>query len=177
MYSSLFLLSLYTCHCSSDEKEILLPPLLAVELLDMHEEVDGTIVCEMALNCNLQSKTIEDVLAFRQKQVLELADVVQRGLRQDIMREHSDTTFRYCEILRERERILQEAATNIKRADADIYNDNERFTTEMKKLLDLVPKPGMEIGRLAGHLSAVRSVPAGEETPLPKRLRSGQATS
>ena len=43
-----------------EEAEILIPPLLAIELEEMHETADGTLVCKMGLNCNLQSKTIEE---------------------------------------------------------------------------------------------------------------------
>lgn len=72
-----------------EEKEILLPPLLAIELLGCESKADGTLVCSMDLNCNLQTKTIEQVLAIRKEQCVELADVIERGVADQCAESHA----------------------------------------------------------------------------------------
>ena len=54
------------------EREILLPPLTGLEMQSFTKLRDGTLLYTMDLNINLQSKTIEEVLAVRKKQCVEL---------------------------------------------------------------------------------------------------------
>ena len=63
-----------------DESEILLPPLTGLEVTAFKSDDVGTLVFDMQLNVNMQSMTIEEVLALRKKQSLELAEVVSRDL-------------------------------------------------------------------------------------------------
>ena len=55
------------------ECEILIPPLTGLEVLRKSRLADGTLLFEMALNVNLQSKTIEEILAARWSSTVELA--------------------------------------------------------------------------------------------------------
>ena len=48
------------------------------------EEASGTLVYTMDLNCNLQSKTIEQVLGMRKEQCVELAGVVKLGVEREL---------------------------------------------------------------------------------------------
>ena len=48
------------------------------------EEAGGTVVYTMDLNCNLQSKTIEQVLGMRKEQCVELAGVVRLGVEREL---------------------------------------------------------------------------------------------
>ena len=54
------------------EREILLPPLTGLEMQSFTKLRDGTLLYTMDLNTNLQSKTIEEVLAVRKKPCVEL---------------------------------------------------------------------------------------------------------
>jgi hypothetical protein len=54
-----------------------------LEVQDFERLTDGTLVYTMGLNINLQSMTIEEVLAVRKKQCRELAAVVGRSLERE----------------------------------------------------------------------------------------------
>eukprot|EP01051_Picozoa_sp_SAG22_P006230 SAG22_NODE_401_length_11080_cov_18.258082_5_plen_553_part_00 len=69
-----------------EEAEILIPPLTGLEVLGFRQADDGLLEYSMALNCNLQSMTIEEVLAVRKKQCVELLDVVTRGVTAEVSR-------------------------------------------------------------------------------------------
>ena len=58
-------------------------PLTGLEVQDFERLTDGTLVYTMGLNINLQSMTIEEVLAVRKKQCRELATVVGRSLERE----------------------------------------------------------------------------------------------
>jgi hypothetical protein len=67
-----------------EEREILLAPLTGLEVLRHAEEAGGTLVYTMDLNCNLQSKTIQQVLGMRKEQCVELAGVVRLGVEREL---------------------------------------------------------------------------------------------
>ena len=120
-----------------DEAEILLPPLLALEMIDMHERTDGTIVCTVALNCNLQSKTIEQVLAIRKRQCEELVNVVERGIERDLQVARPASINESW--LRGLQAEAQQKAGAITDESSEAYNDNARFTEEVTETVRLVP--------------------------------------
>eukprot|EP01050_Picozoa_sp_SAG11_P015478 SAG11_NODE_2012_length_3924_cov_1.906667_1_plen_272_part_00 len=109
------------------EKEILIPPLTGLEVLSQGRLADGTLLFSMGLNVNLQSQTIEEVLAVRKKQCLELAAVVRKSI--------NDAGAR-VEQIDKLDQIIAER-------DAAEYNKNEVFTVQLAKLIGLVPEaPG-----------------------------------
>ena len=121
-----------------EEKEILIPPLLAVELLgEIAEQEDGTLVCHMGLNCSLQSKTIEQVLAVRKTQCLELAQVVDRGVAKELgaAEAGSINAVWFADLKAQAE----QKAELIAQEDAEAYNGNERLTVEVTETVQLVP--------------------------------------
>ena len=62
------------------EREILLPPLTAMEVVEIEDFVDGGAFqirkLHVRLNTNMVSMTIENLLSTRKKQVSELAEIV-----------------------------------------------------------------------------------------------------
>ena len=65
------------------EKEVTLTPLTGLEILNSGQLSDDTMVFEMGLNVNLQSLTIEQILARRQKWCLELAGSLSNELQKE----------------------------------------------------------------------------------------------
>eukprot|EP01052_Picozoa_sp_SAG31_P039678 SAG31_NODE_5553_length_2461_cov_1.270957_3_plen_403_part_01 len=128
------------------EKEILLPPLLAIEVLDVTELSDETIMFEMGMNCNMQSKTIEQVLAIRKEQCSELAEVVAIGVKAELERSKEGSISHEWLLGMLKEAQVRKAEIESKTLDdSDFYNDNEHFTTEITSTIRLVPKAFPEL--------------------------------
>lgn len=192
------------------EKEILLPPLLALELIPLkdskqndanpnssnrdtisakststtgqedegnghgntfdwiREEKDGTLVCTMDLNINMQSMTIEEVLALRKKQCLEMAEVVQRDL---VTHSHTGDVPRRLKAVRDKLEDMK------KKDDTDVnaYNDNARFVGVSEGLLAQLPRIGDEVEVLDIHAKTEAAALAGH--PLPSVTAMASVTS
>eukprot|EP01052_Picozoa_sp_SAG31_P055346 SAG31_NODE_15233_length_764_cov_1.142857_1_plen_120_part_01 len=117
-----------------DEVEILLPPLTGLEVLDYVENrVDGTLIFRMQLNINLQSLTIEQVLALRHKQCLELAELVSRDLALHV---------NLGDIPGRRAAIEQQMTAIRDEDDLTIFNDNVRFVKSIEMSLANLPRAG-----------------------------------
>eukprot|EP01052_Picozoa_sp_SAG31_P017584 SAG31_NODE_1210_length_9377_cov_21.101207_3_plen_1379_part_00 len=117
-----------------DEVEILLPPLTGLEVLDHFEtSTDGTLVFRMQLNVNLRSLTIEEVLALRHKQCVELAELVSRDLA--LHANLGDIPSRQTAIKKQLSAIKGET-------DPAVFNDNVRFVNSIEMLLANLPRGG-----------------------------------
>ena len=115
-----------------DEAEILLPPLTGLEVGSYVEKADGTLVYTMHLNINLKSMTIEQVIAARQTQCLELADVVGRDLALHVA--VGDVAHRQA--------AAEQQRAAIKADDPNAFNDNDKFVQATEALLGQLPRRG-----------------------------------
>ena len=106
-------------------------PLTGLEVIEFEQLHDKTLLFTMGLNINLQSMTIEQVLAVRKTQCTELANVVQRSLENE--RDHPPNhDLAYDDDLhRQRfEGLLDRAkedASLIEDKDFAWFNDNANF--------------------------------------------------
>ena len=148
------------------EHEILLPPLTGLEVLGYAEGADRTLVYTMQLNINMQSMTIEQVLAQRQKQCLELADVVGRDLASHVRA--GDIPRRQAELARRLSAIEAEP-------DVNVFNGNAKFVEVTEALLELLPRAGDELEVFQLHrqpVFALAAATAEQHTP-PSAGRGG----
>eukprot|EP01050_Picozoa_sp_SAG11_P019987 SAG11_NODE_3278_length_2557_cov_2.015813_3_plen_430_part_01 len=132
------------------EAEILIPPLCGLEVLSSGTLADGTMLFTMGLNLNLRSMTIEQVLAVRKKQCVELVSMIKKDLGArdadgDVPRRLHDT----AELLAE-----------IEATDFDRFNDNAKFAATSSKLLAQLPRTGDEIGVMQAHARPVLALAA-----------------
>eukprot|EP01051_Picozoa_sp_SAG22_P005512 SAG22_NODE_329_length_12249_cov_27.341646_7_plen_1215_part_00 len=141
-----------------DEKEILLPPLTGLEVSGYEEKAGGALVYRMGLNINMQSLTIEQVLALRQKQCLELANVVTRDLSSHVA--IGDIPTRQTTASRQLAAIEAEL-------DVEVFNDNAKFVEVTQALIAQLPQLGDQLAQFQPHeqhpvfaLAAVPSVGA-----------------
>ena len=119
-----------------DECEILLPPLTGLEVSNYIENADGALVYTMQLNINMQSMTIEQVLALRQKQCLELAEVVKRDL----------ASHAAVGDIPQRQSTADDATRRIEaELDVNVFNDNARFVQVTEATLAQLPRQGDEM--------------------------------
>ena len=138
------------------EREILLPPLTAMEVIDItdYESADSIEALDsesflvrrlkIRLNCNLISSTIEKLLAVRKKQVEELAQIVEKDI--ETQKKHIDAAD-----IDRRQDELETTKTNVTRHPAAAFNDNSFLIEKMDRVLGLLPKVGDEIEVLKNH--------------------------
>ena len=107
-------------------------PLTGLEVQDFERLKDGTLVYTMGVNINLQSMTIEEVLAVRKKQCRELAAVVGRSLK----RERDEASAR--EGLGKQIARQSMEARAIEARDGAWFNENSNFVACVHAL---VPSP------------------------------------
>ena len=119
-----------------EECEILLPPLTGLEVSDYTTNADGTLVYTMQLNINMQSMTIEQVLALRQKQCLELAEVVKRDLASHAAVGDIPQRQSAADVVRHRIEV---------EPDTNVFNDNGRFVQATEATLAQLPRQGDEM--------------------------------
>ena len=128
---------------------IALQPLTGLEVQDFERLTDGTLVYTMGLNINLQSMTIEEVLAVRKKQCRELAAVVGRSLERECdeasAQEEAQRLAGLLHGAREGAQRLagllhgaQEEARKIEARDGAWFNENSNFVACVHAL---VPSP------------------------------------
>lgn len=138
------------------EREILLPPLTAMEVIDItdYESADSIDALDsesflvrrlkIRLNCNLVSSTIEKLLSVRKKQVEELAQVVEKDI--DTQKKHIDA----ADIDRRQDKLAT-AKLLVEKQSASAFNDNAFLIEKMDLVLGLLPKLGDEIEVLKNH--------------------------
>eukprot|EP01052_Picozoa_sp_SAG31_P005249 SAG31_NODE_228_length_19803_cov_29.496498_4_plen_636_part_00 len=119
-----------------DEAEILLPPLTGLEVSSYSEAEDQSLVYKMQLNINMQSMTIEQVLALRKKQCLEMAEVVQRDLATHGC--NGDIPRRLKAIKDKQEAINAQQ-------DVNVFNNNAHFVEITAAMLAQLPRLGDEV--------------------------------
>eukprot|EP01043_Picozoa_sp_COSAG02_P018544 COSAG02_NODE_868_length_16360_cov_12.608204_7_plen_1171_part_00 len=128
------------------EREILLPPLTAMEVVEIEDFVDSGAFqirkLHVRLNTNMVSMTIENLLSVRKKQVSELVDIVARDLQN-----HAKAAD-----IGERTNKLRAAQAKVQYQPSDSFNDNKTFLHwAQQKVLDLMPQTGDCIQELHGH--------------------------
>jgi WD40 repeat protein len=127
------------------EKEILLPPLTATEVVNIETEENqaGYQICRVTvrLNCNLISMTLERFLAVRKKEVESLVGIIYKDLSK---READIDTVKRSSQARQ----LEIAVRN---EPADNFNENQCFTESVRQALSLLPKTGDELESLSHH--------------------------
>eukprot|EP01043_Picozoa_sp_COSAG02_P016234 COSAG02_NODE_710_length_18178_cov_14.361524_8_plen_533_part_00 len=128
------------------EREVLLPPLTAMEVIEMEDFVDSGAFqirkLHIRLNTNLVSMTIENLLSARKKQVSELIDIVAKDM--SIQDEAAD--------MERRAKSLHRVQAKLKRQPSESFNDNQVFLRwTQRKVLDLMPQIGNCIQELHGH--------------------------
>eukprot|EP01050_Picozoa_sp_SAG11_P037420 SAG11_NODE_14744_length_601_cov_0.822709_1_plen_161_part_10 len=114
------------------EREILIPPLCGLEVLSSGQLTDGTIIYRMGLNLNLRSMTIEQVLAARKKQYVEIVELVQKDIAARSM--HGDMPRRRARV--------QHMHTMVQDEESHIYNDNAHFANMVSNVLGELPRAG-----------------------------------
>ena len=132
------------------EQEILLPPLTAMEVINI-TDFEVRLVddlefkvrkLEVRLNTNLISMTIESLLGVRKKQVSELIEIVEKD-----MLKHTAAAD-----IGRRTRKLRAAQAKVERHSKSSFNDNTFFLEwAQRKVLDLMPQTGDCIEVLTGH--------------------------
>ena len=147
------------------EREILLPPLTAMEVISItdYESADSIDALDSAgflvrrlnirLNCNLVSSTIEKLLSVRKKQVEELTLVVEKDI--ETQKKHIDA----ADIDRRYDRLIDVKNKVEKQAPAE-FNDNVFLIDKMEQVLGLLPKLGDQIEVLSGHSMEVYGLAA-----------------
>jgi hypothetical protein len=114
------------------EEEILFPPLTGLEVLG--EFIDGATLCtRMRANINLQSKTIEELLAVRKRHFMEMLQLVQRDLRA----KDDGSIF-----MKRQQKLSTEVHSRISAHGRDWFNVNENFTQGLQTIASLMPKAG-----------------------------------
>lgn len=131
------------------EKEILLPPLTAIEVQNITEADELTLDggkyqvarVTVRLNCNLVSMTLEKLMSVRKKEVKALLTIIKNDL---LTREpDADTQARLSKVKR-----IAFLADGQKAA---VYNDNIIFTEYVRQAVTLLPKNGDEVHSLEAH--------------------------
>eukprot|EP01052_Picozoa_sp_SAG31_P008870 SAG31_NODE_455_length_15433_cov_4.248728_5_plen_656_part_00 len=105
--------------------------------------VKSVLFVRTRMNCNMKSKILDELFRERKKQVEELADVV----RKDFENQGKDAD------MFKREEDRKHITDEVQEKQHDLYNDNTELTNTMKKVLDLLPKLGDEIGYPLRHES------------------------
>eukprot|EP01051_Picozoa_sp_SAG22_P005799 SAG22_NODE_357_length_11761_cov_2.572115_6_plen_1079_part_00 len=138
------------------EREILLPPLTAIEVLKQEEKPIKDLVAAQAssghstprnglsvnvvstrLNCNMLSHTLDRLKEIRKKQVIELSKLIARELRVD-----NGATGPDIDARRESLSGLQKS---IDAENCERFNDNAKFTEYINSALAQLPQLGDQL--------------------------------
>ena len=128
------------------EREILLPPLTAMEVVEIEDFVDSGSFrmrkLHVRLNTNLVSMTIENLLAVRKKQVHELVEIVAKDIsKQDVAAD-----------MDKRAKSLRSVQAKVQRQPSEAFNNNQTFLHyAQRQVLDLMPQTGDCMQELYGH--------------------------
>lgn len=112
---------------------------------------EGNDTCRLIF---LQSMTIEEVLSVRKKQCTELLDVVARGVAVEVERPANAGDHWLAGRLAEAEGRKKLLAA----ADAEHFNTNTTFTSEVTAIIGLIPTRGDITAAINPGLGPVRSV-------------------
>ena len=127
------------------EREILLPPLTAMEVVDIEDFVDSGAFqirkLHVRLNTNMVSMTIENLLSVRKKQVSELAEIVARDMSNHDMA---------ADIVK-RTKKLRAAQAKVQLQPSEAFNTNQAFLSNIDQVKSLMPQTGDCIQKLYGH--------------------------
>ena len=143
-----------------DEREVLLPPLTGLEVSSYTESTDGTLVYTMQLNINMQSMTIEQVLALRKKQCTELAQMVSRDLASHIA---------VGDIPQRQHAAEQLWAAVEAEPDANVFNENARFVRATEALIAQLPRAGDQLEVFQRHRRPAFALAIGRRAPRNRR--------
>ena len=107
------------------EREILLPPLTAMEVVEIEDFVDSGSFqmrkLHVRLNTNLVSMTIENLLAVRKKQVHELVEIVARDMsNQDVAADMDKRT-----------KSLRSVQAKMQRQPSEVFNNNQEAAEKL----------------------------------------------
>ena len=134
------------------EREILWPPLTALEVLEVHDEQsqdsdDPYLVRRVVvrLSCNLVSDTLEKLLSVRKRQTQELMTIVTK----DIVKMDGAAD------VRSRQWQLDQLAAAVEAEQADRFTDNVYLTGKFGEILSLLPKLGDEMQVMQAHTRCV----------------------
>lgn len=136
-----------------EEAEILLPPLSAMEVLDVtdFEHADDGIVVRkvtVRLNCNMISMTLDKLQGVRKAQATEMIDIIENDLLVHDMA--ADIRGRIDE--------LQTIRETVEATDQNVFNSNIQFSTILNQALEVMPKLGDEMLVLTKHHREVNSL-------------------
>ena len=139
------------------EREVLLPPLTAMEVVDIEDFVDSGAFqirkLHVRLNTNMVSMTIENLLSVRKKQVSELVEIVARDMSNHDM----------AADIGKRTKKLRAAQAKVQHQPSEAFNENQTFLQyAQRKVLDLMPQTGDCIQELYGHSRDVYGLVATE---------------
>ena len=127
------------------EREILLPPLTAMEVVEIEDFVDSGSFrmrkLHVRLNTNLVSMTIENLLAVRKKQVHELVEIVAKDIsKQDVAAD-----------MDKRAKSLRSVQAKVQRQPSEAFNNNQTFLSKIDQVKNLMPQTGDCMQELYGH--------------------------
>jgi WD40 repeat protein len=138
------------------EREILLPPLTAMEVVDIEDFVDSGAFqirkLHVRLNTNMVSMTIENLLSVRKKQVSELAEIVARDMSNHDM----------AADIGKRTRKLRATQAKVQLQPSEAFNTNQAFLSKIDQVKSLMPQTGDCIQELYGHSRDVYGLVATE---------------
>eukprot|EP01052_Picozoa_sp_SAG31_P015468 SAG31_NODE_994_length_10499_cov_6.293452_6_plen_2190_part_01 len=140
-----------------DEQEILFPPLTGLEVVRQHEEsvsqtnVGSRLIFVMQLNVNMQSMTIEEVLAQRRKQCLELATIIRRDLSRQV-RIGDIPQLQYA---------VEQQQKDIEGQDPMELNKNSQFVHRAQELLRQLPQLGDQLNIFKQHSQPISALVSG----------------
>ena len=133
------------------EREILFPPLTAVEVISIDDQVsttDGSTEVRrvtVRLSCNLISATIEKLLGVRKQQAQEMLTIVTK----DLVKADAAAD------MRGRGRKLDRLSALIAAEEADYFVDNTHLTRRFGEIIGLLPKLGDEIQVMQAHANTI----------------------
>eukprot|EP01052_Picozoa_sp_SAG31_P008043 SAG31_NODE_396_length_16264_cov_17.206496_13_plen_551_part_00 len=107
----------------------------------------------MQLNVNMQSMTIEQVLALRHRNIADLADVVRRDLLLHL---------RIGDIPRRQESIAEQLIEIESEVDPNTFNTNKTFVQVTEALVAKLPRVGQQLDNLSQHRDQVFALAAVE---------------
>ena len=127
------------------EREILLPPLTAMEVVDIEDFVDSGAFqirkLHVRLNTNMVSMTIENLLSVRKKQVSERAEIVARDMSNHDM----------AADIGRRTKKLRATQAKVQLQPSEAFNTNQAFLSKIDQVKSLMPQTGDCIQELYGH--------------------------
>ena len=133
------------------EREILWPPLTALEVLDIYDEQSKDSEAYqirrvvVRLSCNLVSDTLEKLLGVRKKQTQEILSIATKDLAK--MAGAADMRSRYQQ--------LSQLTTTVEAEPADRFADNAFLTGQLNDILSLLPQLGDEMQVMQAHTQCI----------------------